>query len=89
VNVGGAGVDGDFGAASVAALNAAVERTGIEGVRAKTRTSVTMTRYLLEAIRALPSGGAPRGGEGLSAHPRPRAGNSPAGRKNSTAAMTM
>ena len=63
-NLGPSGVDGDFGAASVAALNAAVERTGIEGVRAKTRTSVTMTRYLLEAIRALPAAGAPRGGGG-------------------------
>jgi hypothetical protein len=63
-NLGPSGVDGDFGEASVAALNAAVERTGIEGVRAKTRTSVTMTRYLLEAIRALPAADAPRGGGG-------------------------
>jgi hypothetical protein len=61
-NLGPSGVDGDFGSASVAALNAAVERTGIEGVRAKTRTSVTLTLHLLEAIRALPAADAPRGG---------------------------
>ena len=62
-SLGPSGVDGDFGAASVAALNAAVERTGIEGVRAKTRTSVTLTLHLLEAIRALPAADAPRGGQ--------------------------
>lgn len=63
-NLGPSGVDGDFGASSVAALNAAVERTGIEGVRAKTRTSVTLTLHLLEAIRALPAASTPRGGGG-------------------------
>lgn len=58
-NLGPAGVDGDFGTASIAALNAAVERVGIEGVRAKTRTSVTMTVHLWEALQALPDADAP------------------------------
>lgn len=59
-SVGPAGVDGDFGTDSRAALTAAGERLGIrDGVREITRTSVTLTVLFWEAIQALPDAAAP------------------------------
>lgn len=59
-SVGPAGVDGDFGTDSRAALTAAGERLGIrDGVAEITRSSVTLTVLFWEAIQALPDADAP------------------------------
>jgi len=58
-NLGRAGIDGDFGPDSVAALDAAKTRTGIDGVRSVSRTSVTLTVHFWEALQALPDRDAP------------------------------
>jgi hypothetical protein len=59
-SLGPAGVDGDFGTASRAALTAAGERLSIrDGVREITRRSVTLTLLFWEAIQAMPDADAP------------------------------
>jgi len=59
-SLGRAGVDGDFGTDSRAALTAAGERLGIrDGVREIKRSEVTLTLLFWEAIQTLPDADAP------------------------------